>query len=1011
MKLSKSIFIIFIILFSFVSFSMAQKSSSTINWLSKGAGDYRYCKIDGSNCNFNVSVEVNMSDTNFTHLANLTDVNLSGLQNGDLLQYNTTLNQWQNVRENSIGENFTGLWDNVSGVATYYGNVDIQDNLSVGDEIDSQSLTLTNGMSNQDKEGLNLYYTSGVGGAIFSIDYPGETWESLYIDGAPIYFNQLSSSYSVFNNIQTDNITAVNISATGQICDINGCIGSVQADGNASSICTNGEVLFGSIDGCRDFNSSVQDLIRSVEYNCTNITVPYGTITGGNLSSIQIADDNQWLNITEGSGLPPVLEVIFNFTAIDNFNSVQFDIWYAGGSGHEIQIGIFDCDDSSYEFEYEPNIVDMVAIQRQARNVLDPSGHICGANKDVSVKFSHIDNGNSAHVLRIDDIKLISGAPVSSPTEVDPYSIHKDGSVKWEGNENGSSYNSTNWNLITTDNLTINGENINNKYLEIDGANANQNIDIQGYRLESGSTEQAIIGDDSSNIAGYFTDGLSSVYLSGSSGFALDVRDSPSYFEDGATSVYLAYASKSLLSAYHIDISNSYSARIGDDSSQVSGYFSGNGGLVEIADSKHAIDVNRGDVHLESGTSNVIMNNNNLSLEGELILNSSSGHLMTFNNQESGALESGSITWIGGSRLIEQRSGGTGVDRMVYTPNGNRIDILNEAGSAYGSDIYGGDLFHRGDGRGYRSVYGNGKDVEIYFDGADMIINSNDITASDELLFTNFDIYNFDNTLQIDGTIQNSNGESILFTTDTVEFLVNYGNTMNIGSNSVTFAGNNVRFLETGDVVYFSDWNGSDREDFMRADVQADEIDFIQYDILTTGNITAHSLFLNESSLYLGGNKLSASGSELLWNDAPIESTPTGNVSDVYVNITGDTMTGNLTINTSSAKLKILTDGNSGSAQIELKENSGGDLGFNLAYDGSENELTLDSNGASGKRWLRIHRSLSFINLTQDTSIDGKVSTNDRFYLPNGGSIGDNSTCAFIFYDNLNNVIDTMGCS
>jgi len=731
----------FILLLSITSYAIMDRQIIAQNNIISGP----YCKTDGSNCDFNVTI-------NTTH---------------------------------------TGLWDNNSGVATYTGNAEVTENMTIGDTTFSKVLFVQDGGTVPEQTGISLSYSSFIGGILWSFDTVGESFTPIYIEGDTVNLNILSSK-----GVNVYNLTSGDIVSTGTICDSVGCIGS-GGGGNSS------------------FNQSFTDT----------------------------------------------------------------------------------------------------------------------------------------------------------------------------------------------------------RYLYLDGSNADTTIDIgtENFNTDgiitAGSTEIAIIGDDGNGKAGYFTDGLSSVYLSGSSGFALDVRDSPSYFEDGATSVYLAYASKSLLSAYHIDISNSYSARIGDDSSQVSGYFSGNGGLVEIADSKHAIDVNRGDVHLESGTSNVIMNNNNLSLEGELILNSSSGHLMTFNNQESGALESGSITWIGGSRLIEQRSGGTGVDRMVYTPNGNRIDILNEAGSAYGSDIYGGDLFHWGDGRGYRSVYGNGKDVEIYFDGADMIINSNDITASDELLFTNFDIYNFDNTLQIDGTIQNSNGESILFTTDTVEFLVNYGNTMNIGSNSVTFAGNNVRFLETGDVVYFSDWNGSDREDFMRADVQADEIDFIQYDILTTGNITAHSLFLNESSLYLGGNKLSASGSELLWNDAPIESTPTGNVSDVYVNITGDTMTGNLTINTSSAKLKILTDGNSGSAQIELKENSGGDLGFNLAYDGSENELTLDSNGASGKRWLRIHRSLSFINLTQDTSIDGKVSTNDRFYLPNGGSIGDNSTCAFIFYDNLNNVIDTMGCS
>ncbi len=50
------------------------------------------------------------------------------------------------------------------------------------------------------------------------------------------------------------------------------------------------------------------------------------------------------------------------------------------------------------------------------------------------------------------------------------------------------------------------------------------------------------------------------------------------------------------------------------------------------------------------------------------------------------------------------------------------------------------------------------------------------------------------------------------------------------------------------------------------------------------------------------------------------------------------------------------------------------------------------------------------VNVTGDLTVGGNITTGDRFYLPNGGSIGDNSTCAFIFYDANDLIIETKGC-
>ena len=70
------------------------------------------------------------------------------------------------------------------------------------------------------------------------------------------------------------------------------------------------------------------------------------------------------------------------------------------------------------------------------------------------------------------------------------------------------------------------------RWLDIDGGNANTNIDIGDNSFISGTTYQAILGDDANTRAGYFTDGTRSITLA-------DGADSAS-FTDGTTSVWLA---------------------------------------------------------------------------------------------------------------------------------------------------------------------------------------------------------------------------------------------------------------------------------------------------------------------------------------------------------------------------------------------------------------------------------------------------------------------------------------
>jgi len=68
---------------------------------------------------------------------------------------------------------------------------------------------------------------------------------------------------------------------------------------------------------------------------------------------------------------------------------------------------------------------------------------------------------------------------------------------------------------------------------------------------------------------------------------------------------------------------------------------------------------------------------------------SSANDLMFFTTKPSAGGWAGAIEWIGGSKLFEQRASPEGSDRMLYLPNGDRFEVLNEAGSAFLFSVHG----------------------------------------------------------------------------------------------------------------------------------------------------------------------------------------------------------------------------------------------------------------------------------------------------------------------------------
>jgi len=197
------------------------------------------------------------------------------------------------------------------------------------------------------------------------------------------------------------------------------------------------------------FYDEVED--ESKTYLPKSFDVIYSDGFVGNISSINLSDEN-YLVIEENNGAN-AWQFNVNFTGVTSFSNLILRERYNGGAGHNIKIGLFDCDDGGYEEEYTPDITDMDNFAFSLYNILDQNEHVCtGGN--VSIQLRHVDNGINTHSFELDYIALQTGATTVVAEESDPnffswlaeaVFLRHDGTIAWTGNEDGNSFNTTGW--------------------------------------------------------------------------------------------------------------------------------------------------------------------------------------------------------------------------------------------------------------------------------------------------------------------------------------------------------------------------------------------------------------------------------------------------------------------------------------------------------------------------------------------------------------------------------------
>ena len=200
-------------------------------------------------------------------------------------------------------------------------------------------------------------------------------------------------------------------------------------------------------------NATIGDLTKTIFFNVSSILNITGN-TQGALTDIQ-SYNNVPYNVSEDAS---DLELRVNFSVGVGGDFNELIVRYKSGEEdepHRLRVQIYKINEDEWE-DYgdlpEANTYSIVEF-----GVFDADEHIDGLGI-VQVRFFQ-DEGvpPKTHLHNFDWVTISKGFGTPSGEEVDPDSIHKDGSTFWQGNEQGNGFNTTNWDWGFFNNLNISG--------------------------------------------------------------------------------------------------------------------------------------------------------------------------------------------------------------------------------------------------------------------------------------------------------------------------------------------------------------------------------------------------------------------------------------------------------------------------------------------------------------------------------------------------------------------------
>ncbi len=286
---------------------------------------------------------------------------------------------------------------------------------------------------------INPFITAGTGG--------GTTTNNYYITtkGNPPYlYNDSTTMY--FNETKLNETVDLRASGLGDNSSWNQTLANSLYAGIEWNY--NQTILYYADEDWINKNSSngfeFNDSKLATQYfNATQSSAIAGTVDGGTLTDTQHKDghyDGNTFNFTEASGSPG-LDMRMNFTDIVAFTRGIMRYKTSALAGAYPVIQVWDYDESAWE-NYPP-VSETLVFATIEQGVFDDDDHISGGV--VQMRLYKASNGNVNNHYYVDWIAISKGYGTPSGEEVDPYSIHRDGSTSLTGNWDAGLYN------ITTD--------------------------------------------------------------------------------------------------------------------------------------------------------------------------------------------------------------------------------------------------------------------------------------------------------------------------------------------------------------------------------------------------------------------------------------------------------------------------------------------------------------------------------------------------------------------------------
>jgi len=155
---------------------------------------------------------------------------------------------------------------------------------------------------------------------------------------------------------------------------------------------------------------------NDTRYNVSTVQTVYGTSTTSDLNLLKIYDSITW-NISENLGSNP-MDFRINFTGVTSLNKIYLRERYEGGSGHELEVDLWDYVNSNWE-NYML-ITDQSKLEISEIPVIDPTDHISGGK--VQMRIYHLGTGISSHRLYIDFVQAVQSASAITSIEHDSLS-------------------------------------------------------------------------------------------------------------------------------------------------------------------------------------------------------------------------------------------------------------------------------------------------------------------------------------------------------------------------------------------------------------------------------------------------------------------------------------------------------------------------------------------------------------------------------------------------------------